>query len=99
MVGIKKTFNTESKVLIATVQKAGVGFDHPKLNALIIAADVLEYFIQYLGRVFRTEHSKPLIFDLVDNFSTFKKHFSSRATVYRKHCGKIKNFKNEFKDF
>ena len=99
LVGIKKTFDTESKVLIATVQKAGVGFDHPKLNALIIAADVLEYFIQYLGRVFRTQYGKPIIFDLVDNFSTFKKHFLSRASVYRKHGGKIKNFKNEFKDF
>ena len=55
LVGVKKHFDYSSRILVATVQKAGVGFDHPKLDSLIIASDVQEYFIQYLGRVFRVE--------------------------------------------
>jgi len=96
LVGVKRSFDTNARVLVATVQKAGVGFDHPKLNALMIAADVEQYFIQYLGRVFRTEYGSPLIFDFVDDFRTLKKHFSSRSAVYRKHGGTIKNFYKEF---
>ena len=96
LVGVKRSFDTKARVLVATVQKAGVGFDHPKLNALMIAADVEQYFIQYLGRVFRTEHGSPLIFDFVDDFRTLKKHFSSRSAVYRKHGGTIKNFYKAF---
>ena len=96
LVGVKRSFDTNARVLVATVQKAGVGFDHPKLNALMIAADVEQYFIQYLGRVFRTEHGSPLIFDFVDDFRTLKKHFSSRSAVYRKHGGTIKNFYKAF---
>ena len=92
LVGVKRSFDTNARVLVATVQKAGVGFDHPKLNALMIAADVEQYFIQYLGRVFRTEHGSPLIFDFVDDFPTLKRHFSSRSSTYRKHGGTIKNF-------
>ena len=51
LVGVKKYFDYTSRVLVATVQKAGVGFDHKKLDSLILASDVEEYFIQYLGRV------------------------------------------------
>jgi len=96
LVGVKRTFDTNARVLVATVQKAGVGFDHPKLNALIIAADVEQYFIQYLGRVFRTEYGEPIIFDIVDNFATLKRHYSTRANVYRKHGGTIKKFFKEY---
>ncbi len=94
LVGMKKHFNTESRVLIATCQKAGVGFDHPSLNSLIIAADLKEYFIQYLGRIFRTpegEDKIPMVFDLVDNFIVLKKHYDSRAFIYKEHGGIIKN--------
>ena len=94
LVGMKKYFNTESRVLIATCQKAGVGFDHPSLNSLIIAADLKEYFIQYLGRIFRTpegEDKIPMVFDLVDNFIVLKKHYDHRAIIYKEHGGVIKN--------
>ena len=92
LVGIQKYFNTESRILVATVQKAGVGFDHPKLDALLIAADLQEYFIQYLGRVFRTEDSEPIVFDLVDNFRVLINHYRTRRRVYLAHGGKIKVF-------
>tara|TARA_B100000073_G_scaffold140366_1_gene115534 strand:+ start:2654 stop:3991 length:1338 start_codon:yes stop_codon:yes gene_type:complete len=112
LVGVKKKFDYNSRVLVATVQKAGVGFDHPKLNSLIIASDVEEYFIQYLGRVFRTEHGIPIIFDLLDDFNVLKKHYYTRRKTYIEHGGIIKkfctkevnefpqyNFKKYFKDF
>ena len=99
LIGVKRSFDTNARVLVATVQKAGVGFDHPKLNGLIIAADVEQYFIQYLGRVFRTEEGEPVIFDIVDDFPTLKRHFTTRSGVYRKHGGTIKKFIREFPNF
>jgi len=99
LIGVKRSFDTNARVLVATVQKAGVGFDHPKLNGLIIAADVEQYFIQYLGRVFRTEDGEPVIFDIVDDFPTLKRHFTTRSGVYRKHGGTIKKFIREFPNF
>jgi len=99
LVGMKKEFDTTSRVLIATVQKAGVGFNHPKLDALIVAADLQEYFIQYLGRVFRTEDGVPVIFDLVDKFSVLERHYRQRRLVYLEHGGTIKNFQTTFPNF
>ena len=54
MIGKEQDFDEEARILIGTVGKIGVGFDHSKLDALILGADLQEYFIQYLGRVFRT---------------------------------------------
>ncbi len=82
MLGTKKTFDEDARILIATTQKCGVGFSHEKLNALIIASDMEEYFIQYLGRVFRKPDTEPVIFDLIDSHSVLKKHFATRKKVY-----------------
>jgi len=91
LIGGKKIFNENARILIGTVQKCGVGFDHPKLNTLLIASDLLEYFIQYLGRVFRTETVEPIIFDFVDEHSILYKHYLKRRKVYIEHGGTIKN--------
>ena len=99
LIGVQKFCNYDSRILIATIQKAGVGFDHPKLNSLILASDVEEYFIQYLGRVMRTEEVEPFIFDLVDENPILKKHYYTRRKVYLEHGGIIKDFKNFFPDF
>ena len=99
------SFDFNSRILVATVQKAGVGFDHPKLDSLIIASDVEEYFIQYLGRVFRTEEGIPFIFDILDDFPTLKRHYYTRRQVYLEHGGIIKKFNDKevdkigYKDF
>ena len=95
LVGVKKYFNYSSRILVATVQKAGVGFDHPKLDSLIIASDVQEYFIQYLGRVFRVEDNIPVIFDLLDDFNVLKSHYYTRRKVYIEHGGKVFDFNNK----
>jgi len=94
LVGAKKTFDSTARVLVATVQKAGVGFDHPRLNALIVAADMQEYFLQYLGRVFRVPDQIPVVYDLVDNSHTLKKHFRTRRRVYLEHGGEIRPYRS-----
>jgi superfamily II DNA or RNA helicase len=92
LLGNNQFFEASSRILIGTSQKTGVGFDHPKLDSLILAADIEEYFVQYLGRVFRTKNVEPIIFDLVDNYSILNKHFQTRSSVYREHGGEIKKF-------
>ncbi len=90
--GNKQTYNCESRILVATISKAGVGFDHPKMDALVLASDVEEYFMQYLGRVFRREDVHPIIFDLVDNFNSLKRHYYTRKHTYEKSGGTIFKF-------
>jgi len=87
LLGNSQEFNKESRILIGTCQKVGVGFDHKKLDALLLATDIEEYFIQYLGRVFRTRDKIPIVFDLVDDQQTLKKHYNTRKDVYLKHGG------------
>ena len=88
--GKNQTFDVESRVLIGTCSKVGVGFDHPNLNTLLLAADVEEYFVQYLGRVFRTRDVEPVIIDLLDKNKILTKHFSTRRNIYQNHGGIIK---------
>lgn len=99
LIGSQQTFEQSSRILVGTCQKAGVGFDHPRLNALLLASDVEQYFIQYLGRVFRTEEGEPLIFDFVDDYSLLLKHYRTRSKVYTEHGGIIKDFWKTFPKF
>ena len=78
LLGSNQKFDISSRVLIGTCSKIGTGFDHPKIDTLLLASDVEEYFIQYLGRCMRTEAGVPVIFDLVDNYSLLKKHYNTR---------------------
>ena len=92
LIGSNQIFDENSRVLVGTSSKVGTGFDHPRLNTLLLAGDVEEYFIQFLGRVFRTREGIPMIFDLVDNNPIIKRHFSTRQSVYLEHGGKVKKF-------
>jgi superfamily II DNA or RNA helicase len=89
LLGSQQKYDENARILIGTSQKIGTGFDHKRLNALVLAGDVDAYFIQYLGRVFRTEDVVPIVFDLVDEYSILKKHYSSRRSVYLECNGKI----------
>lgn len=99
LIGSNQKYEQSSRILVGTVQKTGTGFDHPRLNAMILASDVESYFIQYLGRVFRREEGEPLIFDLVDKYGLLEKHFRTRQNVYAEHGGIIKDFFREFPEF
>jgi superfamily II DNA or RNA helicase len=93
LLGTEQTFDRDARILIATSQKAGCGFDHPKLDALILASDLQSYYIQALGRIFRTKDTIPIVFDLVDNNHVMKSHFETREETYTKVGGKIKNLR------
>ena len=93
LLGNNNTFDENSRILVATVQKCGVGFSHDILDALVIASDMEEYFIQYLGRVMRTEEVEPIIFDFVDDHPILKKHFMTRKCTYLESGGEIKQYK------
>ena len=92
-------YDENSRIIVSSIQKTGVGFSFDKLDALVLGSDVEEYFIQYLARVMRTEQVKPIVFDFVDVHPTLKKHFSERKKVYTKAGGVIKDFYKEFPQF
>jgi len=99
LIGKNQTYLQSSRILIGTSGKVGIGFDHPRLDSLLLASDVEQYFVQYLGRVFRREDNEPIIIDLVDNFGLLIKHFRTRNEVYIEHGGTVKNFNKEFPEF
>jgi len=92
LIGSNQEFNSEARILIGTCQKVGVGFDHSKLDTLLLATDLEEYFVQYLGRIFRTKDHTPVVFDLVDENNILNKHFNTRRKVYQELGGVIKDF-------
>ncbi|CCV02427.1 putative helicase [Armadillidium vulgare iridescent virus] len=90
--GSNQKFDKSCRVLIGTSSKIGTGFDFDKLDTLLLAADVVEYYIQFLGRIMRREDVHPIIFDFVDRNKTLLKHYSERLKVYKKHGGIIKDW-------
>jgi superfamily II DNA or RNA helicase len=92
IIGTNNKYDANARIVVATSQKCGVGFSHDILDMLILASDVEEYFIQYLGRVIRTEEVKPIVFDLVDDHPTLKRHFATRKKIYLESGGKIEKY-------
>lgn len=80
------SFDTDCRILVSSYQKVGTGFSFDKLDMLILGTDTEEYFLQYLGRVFRRLDVKPIVIDIVDNHPILLKHFNSRRKIY-KECG------------
>ena len=93
LIGSQQEFDKEARILVATNSKAGTGFDHPKLDALLLACDLDSYYIQALGRIFRSQTSIPVVFDLVDDNPILAKHFENRLELYRESGGVIKKLK------
>ena len=92
LIGSNQNFDHDARILIGTCQKVGVGFDHSKLDTLLLATDLEEYFVQYLGQIFRTKDNEPIIFDIVDDNSILNKHFNTRQKVYKELGGTVKLF-------
>ena len=97
--GDSKECNYTSRILIATYSIAGVGFDHSKLDLMIGAADVLENFTQYIGRIFRRDDVSAIYIDLIDEMSTIKKHSMERLKICKELGGEVKAFSKSFPDF
>jgi superfamily II DNA or RNA helicase len=97
--GTDKSFDSSARILLVTCSKGGVGFDHPKLDMLIVAADLENLFLQYLGRVFRRDDTIPIVVDMKDSFSSFENHLRTRESVYRETGGVIYPFEKQFPEF
>jgi len=97
LIGNEQEFDENCRILVATNMKAGTGFNFPKLDALILAMDLKDFFIQTLGRIFRREDVVPIVFDLVDSNLVLLKHYKDRKDVYLKHGGKIVSYNNKKK--
>lgn len=80
------SFDTNCRILISSYQKVGTGFSFDKLDMLILGTDTEEYFLQYLGRVFRRIDVRPIVIDIVDHHPVLLRHFTSRKKIY-KECG------------
>lgn len=79
--GSDKTYDKNCRILVSINSKAGVGFDDPRIDTLVLAADVQQYYQQILGRVFRREDTIPEIFDIIDDNGLLKKHYYTRKSV------------------
>lgn len=97
--GTKKKFDVDARILVSTYSKSGVGFDHPKLDMMIVASDVEEMFEQYFGRCVRREDVTPIFVDFVDNNKTLERHFATRRKYSQKVGGTIKKFRESFPSF
>lgn len=89
IMGSSREFDKSAKILIGTTPKIGVGFDHAPIDALCMAADVLEYFEQFLGRCMRRQDVEPIVIDFEDKFNPLLKHLKSRIQKYREHGGEV----------
>lgn len=87
--GSSREFDKSAKILIGTTPKIGVGFDHTPIDALCMAADVLEYFEQFLGRCMRRQDVEPIVLDFKDKFNPLLKHLESRVQKYKEHGGEV----------
>lgn len=94
LIGTRQSYDTQCNILIGTVGKIGTGFDFPTLDSLLIATDMVEYYIQFLGRVMRTRRV-PIVVDVVDSHSILQAHFAKRKKVYLQHGGRMCSFQAE----
>jgi superfamily II DNA or RNA helicase len=86
----------EKEILLATFSMASEGMDVPKLNTVILASPKSDVE-QSVGRIFRQKACDrkfhPLIVDIQDIFSMFKKQCEKRVTFY--HKSNFTVFKND----
>lgn len=92
LLGSNQIFDRNVRILIGSTGKLGTGFDFTKINSLIFASDIKNYFLQYLGRCFRCQEVEPFIFDLLDENHILKSHFFKRKDQYIQCGGSLKNY-------
>lgn len=81
--------NNENKILIATSQCIGEGFDDPTLEVLFLTMPIssVNRIVQYTGRLHRKNENKKeiIVYDYVDdNFSMIRNMFLKRKKAYEK---------------
>jgi len=75
--------SNKKQVIIATYKMASEGYNNPELDTLIFASPIVK-IEQSIGRILRQENkNKPLVIDIVDNYSFFINYFSKRLKYYK----------------
>jgi superfamily II DNA or RNA helicase len=78
--------DNRARVLVATAQLIGEGFDLKQLSSIFLATPVkfTGRVKQYIGRILRVTEGKDdaLIFDYLDTNGMLKNSFSSRMSAY-----------------
>jgi superfamily II DNA or RNA helicase len=97
--GNETEYDHDARILIASIQKVGTGFSHDRLDMLILACDTEEYFLQYLGRVFRRPDVVPIVIDIVDKNPVLRRHARTRRGVYTECGGTVHPFSTMFPEF
>lgn len=87
----------DSRVIIATYSKAGIGMDNQKIGMVLFAGDCIRVE-QYKGRA-RAEGSFPIIIDLIDDLYSLYKHWYKRKEWYEAHNSIVYSFVEKFPDF
>uniref|UniRef100_A0AB39J9N0 Vv A18-Like Helicase n=1 Tax=Florenciella sp. virus SA2 TaxID=3240092 RepID=A0AB39J9N0_9VIRU len=90
----KELKESESKkIIIATYAMASEGLDIKTLTSLFMVTPKTDV-CQSVGRILRTNHSRPLVIDIIDAHDIFKRQYSKRKKYYDKKKYKIYNYKN-----
>lgn len=90
LAGKKNSYN-DTRVLVASYSKSGVGFDESvvctdwdgiRLNMLFLTGSTknVNSLCQFVGRIFRADH--PIIIDFVDDNRIAKRHWNERRKWY-----------------
>jgi len=74
----------DAQIIFGTFSMASTGLDIPGLNGEILASPKSN-IIQSIGRIIRKKHKhiKPVVIDIVDNFSSFSNQAKKRLKHYR----------------
>lgn len=79
-----KIESKQKRILFGTYHIASVGFDHPKLNTIVLATP-RSNVTQAIGRIYRKTHTiPPMIIDIFDDYSVFKYQYKKRKAIYKK---------------
>jgi hypothetical protein len=78
LIGNKKNWNKNARVLVAGFKKGGVGLNDPSLTMAIIASDTSDVR-QYEGRIRTTDN---IIYHVVHNHKSFERHWEPCETWY-----------------
>ncbi len=92
----QREYRINSRVLISTFSKTGVGFDNPRMDMFVLATDVESQIQQYFGRVFRKEGVSPIIVDIIHDFCSFRNHLLTRVMEYTAAGGVMRKFEDWF---
>jgi Hom_end-associated Hint/Type III restriction enzyme, res subunit len=75
--------STEKQILLATYAMAAEGFDHKNLSILVMITPKTD-IVQSVGRIFRANHDRKIIVDIIDQHDIFQNQWRKRRAYYRK---------------